>query len=117
MFVSVTRLKLKNFFSLWTFFTKTSFAFRQVRRAEDNFFAETRGFGALTYCTLSGWESESAMRAYRDNGAYLKAMKVSRSITVLLQSAHFESPEKPSWNEALKRMEADPQSIKFGNPS
>ncbi len=52
-------------------------------------------------------------RAYRDSGAHLEAMKVSRSLTVLLQSSHFESAQRPDWGEALAQMERDPKSVKF----
>jgi len=113
VFISVTKLKVKSFWHLIPFFMKSIPAFAQARKAPGNIFTETRTFDLFTYGTLSGWESESAMRQYTASGSHLEAMKVSRFITVLLQSTHFESPERTSWERALELMELDNKSIKF----
>ena len=113
MFISVTKLKIKNIWSLIPFCRRTLPAFAQAKKAPGNIFAETRTFDLFTYGTLSGWESEEAMRRYIGSGAHMTAMKVSREITILLQSSHFELSHPPTWPEALVRMEADLYSIKF----
>jgi hypothetical protein len=116
MFISVTRLKVKGVWRLGTFFMMTVPSFKQAQQAPGNLLAQTHTLGLLTYGTLTAWESEAAMRAYRNSGAHLEAMKRSRSFTTLLQSTHFEATEAPTWPDALARMEADPKSIKFGRP-
>jgi hypothetical protein len=116
MFISVTKLKVRSVWRLASFFMKTMPSLKQAQKAPGNLFAETHNFDLLTYGTLSGWESEAAMRGYRNSGAHLEAMKVSRAMTVLLQSSHFETEERPTLADALARMEADPKSIKYRQP-
>ncbi|MGE3404236.1 MAG: antibiotic biosynthesis monooxygenase [Vicinamibacterales bacterium] len=74
MIVSVTRLHLLSLWSFPTFFWHAMASTRQIRRAPGFIAGWLGGESAYGQWTATVWESEAAMRAFRNSEAHLKAM-------------------------------------------
>jgi len=74
MFVSVTRLRVRRFIDLPVFLWKTQLAKRQVIRVPGFLGGKLLVDGHRTYWTLTVWESDRAMKAYRGSGAHSGVM-------------------------------------------
>lgn len=73
-FVSVTRLRLRALYLFPAFALHTVRSTRQLRSAAGYMAGRVVGSGARTFWTITLWESEAAMRAYRNSGAHMRAM-------------------------------------------
>jgi hypothetical protein len=117
MLISVTRLRLKNWWYLPQFFWINEQAFRQVKRSPG-----FRGGYALmdrnrAFWTLTKWDSAVAMRAYRGSGAHLRAMKKLPGWCDEASVAHWEGESLPDWTEAWRRMQAEGRFTPVNTPS
>ena len=74
MLVSVTRLHLMSLWSFPPFFWHAMASARQIRRAPGFIGGWLGSEDAYGQWTATVWESEGAMRAYRNSDAHLKAM-------------------------------------------
>lgn len=72
-FVSVTRLHLRSVRFLPAFAFHTWRTLRQLRMTP-GFLAGRLAAGGGSYWTLTLWESDAAMRSYRNSGAHRRAM-------------------------------------------
>jgi len=104
MFVSVTRLHLKEKRRLPVFIWHTIRSIIQSRKAEGLKYSSFEKEGWDTYLTLTVWENEVSMKEYRDRGNHLKAMKLSIKITDELESINWEAEDKPTWDECKDRL-------------
>ena len=113
MFISVTRLKVKNLAKMPSFFKHASGSMKQAGKAKrllhKDSYAELL---KLTFWTLSAWESEQDMRNYLRKGAHREAMKKAGDIAIELDSINFTSETIPTWKEARQMLLADPDSSK-----
>jgi len=100
LIVTATQLKVRGLIGLFRFFTRMGAIRRQVACADGVLFVKLRGFH-----TLTGWESIEAMKAFRNTGAHLDAMK---NLTAIgrAKSATWETSHEPTWDEAMRRLEA-----------
>ena len=53
--------------------------------------------------TLSAWQSHDQMKAFRNSGAHLQAMKDLNQVATDARSCTFECDTFPTWDEALKQ--------------
>ena len=106
MFISVTKISLKNIFFIVRFMRHNAKIYQQIGNAKGNISFATSIQNPLVYWTLTTWDSKESMMHFRNSGAHLEAMKDIRNITKGALSGHWESEQKPSWKEAkIKMME------------
>lgn len=118
-FISVTRLRIRSVFYLPQFIW---YVFRSQRQAE-----RSKGFlaGRLmrdkgnAFWTLTAWEDQASMRAYRGAGAHMKAMPKLLDWCDEASVGNWEQPgaELPSWAEAHRRMATGGRLSKVRHPS
>lgn len=98
MIVTVTQIKIKNYFKIFLFFRLVRDTRKQLENCEGHLFAEFKGSK-----TLTGWDSLESMQAFRNSGAHLQAMKNTGRIG-RAKSVTWECAEKPSWATALEKL-------------
>lgn len=105
-FISVTRLRIRSRRYLPPFIWHTFRSFIQARRAPGNLKATTKRAPDGAYWTLSAWESEASMRAYRNSGAHRKAMPKLLEWCDEAAVGHWEQEraELPDWRDARRLM-------------
>src|ERR1700676_3764505 len=116
-FVSVTRLRLRSIF-LPRFVWLNEQVVRQIVKSPG--FREGRLLvdAHLTLWTITVWDSESSMRAYRDEGAHRRAMPElaawcdEASVPRFANRAHF-----PTWDEAHAHMVSSGRASRLRHPS
>jgi hypothetical protein len=119
MFASVTRLRVRSIKYLPAFLWYTSFSRRQVTRAAGFFAGRLLVDPHWTFWTLTVWESERAMKAYRGSGAHGKVMPRLAEWCDEGAYAHWELTDVsiPSWPEAYDYMVAKGRLSPVAHPS
>lgn len=100
MYVSVTGLKTKSFFSSIRFWYLTIPAFRAAQKSEGIIFCENKSLNGYHH-TLTVWKSKSYMLEYFNSPIHLKNMKAFSSIATG-KVLGYESESIPIWDDALK---------------
>ncbi len=118
-FVSVTRLRIRAVRFLPGFFLYTWRSMRQVRRAPGFLAGELASGPSRTYWTVTVWDGEAAMRAYRVSGAHMRAMPKLLTWCDEAAVAHWEEPEAalPTVTEAAQRLGQDGRVSKVLHPT
>lgn len=119
MFVSVTRLRVRSLRFLPLFFLRNYLAQRQVVRAPGFFGGRLLVDRRRTFWTLSVWENERAMKAFRGSGAHGAVMPRLLNWCDEASYAHWEpvSAEVPDWREAYEHLLKDGRLSRVENPS
>ena len=100
MYVSVTALKTKGFFSAIRFWLLAGPTFRQAKSSKGVLFCEVKTVDGFHH-TLTAWETKKDMKKFASSPIHLKAMKVFPKIATGL-TIGYEADEIPSWSEALE---------------
>jgi len=98
VYISITGLKPKGFFSYIKFWTLAIPSFRQAETSKGNLHTSTKNMHGYQ-CTVSAWESREVMLEFMRSGVHLKAMKAFNSIATG-RTYGYESESIPSWDEA-----------------
>src|SRR5574341_548939 len=100
-FISVTRLRARSIFYLPQFFWHTFKVQKQAKSASGMLGGRLLLEARWAFWTMTAWESEAAMRAFRSSGAHMKAMPKLLDWCDEASYAHWEqeSEELPSWAE------------------
>ena len=98
MIVTATELRVSGLRGLWRFFRRMPGIRRQLVTADGLIFERARGFR-----TLTGWESLEAMKAFRNGGAHLDAMRHLREMGNA-KSITWECDGEPDWPTALAKL-------------
>ena len=98
MYISITGLKPKGFFSFLKFWFLAIPSFRQAEKSNGNIHTSTKQMHGYQ-CTVSAWESREVMLEFMRSGAHLKAMKAFHSIATG-RTYGYESETIPNWDEA-----------------
>lgn len=117
--ISVTRLELRGLRFLPSFFLHTTRSQKQLV-ASPGFLAGGTGMESLrAFWTITCWDSLDAMRAFRNAGAHMKAMRRLIDICGAASYAHYEqdSRELPTLEQAHARMLAEGKLSKVRHPS
>lgn len=104
MFLSITRLRIRHWWTLPEFFWRSNAATAQVRKAAGFLGGYILVDRRRVFWTMTGWESEAAMRAYRSSDAHKAAMPKLAGWCDEAAVTHFESDRFPSWTEAWERI-------------
>jgi heme-degrading monooxygenase HmoA len=99
MHITVTSIQLR---SVWQFFALSNHGRKiqsQAQKSPGFVKMKNTGWGKLHF-TLSGWESEAAMKQFARGGAHLDAMKQSAKLATELRTYTYEADQLPDWNTA-----------------
>ncbi|MDX6769617.1 MAG: hypothetical protein SF051_08805 [Elusimicrobiota bacterium] len=100
MIVTATEIRFKSPWAYLVFLAHTMAVKRQMAAAPGLLRFELRWNR-----TLTAWGSEAHMRAFRNGGAHLEAMKATGRIGAA-KSATWEADAFPTWAEAVRRLDA-----------
>lgn len=99
MYISITGLKPRNWFSFFRFWTLAIPSFNQAQKAKGLQSAAVKKIKGYQ-CTLTAWESRDLMLDFMRSGAHLKAMKSFHRIATG-KTYGFEATKLPTWEEAF----------------
>jgi hypothetical protein len=118
-FISATRLRLRSPFYLLPFFWHTIASSKQLVKSAGFIKGKTLVDRKLTFWTLTAWESEATMRAYRNTDAHKKAMPKLQHWCNEASIAHWEedSAALPDWLHVHQRMRVEGRLSKVRKPS
>lgn len=106
MFISITRLRLRHWWYLPAFFLGSNRSITQARKAPGFRKGMTLADRKRAFWTLTGWESEAAMKAYRSSGPHKTVMGKLPGWCDEAAVAHYQADELPPWTEAWERLKA-----------
>ena|SRR5437879_4977056 len=119
MFASVTRLRVRFVRYLPGFVWKTFLAQRQIMRASGFFGGKLLVDTRRTFWTLTVWESEQAMKAFRGSGAHARVMPRLVEWCDEAAYAHWVSTNDtlPDWPEAYEHLVNEGRLSRVARPS
>lgn len=117
--ISVTRLELRGYRFLPSFFFHTYRSQKQLAASPGYLAGGTAMESLRSFWTVTCWQSLDAMRAFRNAGAHMKAMRRLIDICCAASYTHFEqdSAELPTLEQAHARMLAEGKLSKVRYPS
>ncbi len=118
-FISVTRLRVRSFFFLPQFMWGALRSANQAERSGGFLGGKIVRMPRNVFWTVTAWDTEAAMNAYRIAGAHLRAMPKLLKWCDEAAVAHWsqDSAEIPSWQEAHHRMVTEGRLSKVNHPS
>ena len=118
-FISVTRLRVRSLGYLPQFVWRTLQSMRQTRRAYGFMGGKLLREAKNTFWTVTAWEDEAAMNAFRISGAHRGAMPRLLNWCDEASVVHWnqETLELPTWLEAHRRMVKEGKLSKVNQPS
>lgn len=119
MFVSVTRIALRSY-RYWIPFAWDSLrSARQARRAEGFLGGRLMGDGRKVFWTVTAWSDEAAMRAFRNAGVHLAAMRRLPGWCSEASYTHWEqgAPALADAREAHRRVRDEGRLSRVRHPS
>jgi len=118
-FVSLTRLRLRSLRFLPAFMPHTWRSTRQIKTSAGFLGGYLATEGVRGFWTITAWDEEAAMRAYRSSGDHLRAMPKLLAWCDEASVAHWRQAgnELPGPTELLKRMVDEGRLSKVRHPS
>ncbi|MFZ2031424.1 MAG: antibiotic biosynthesis monooxygenase [Vitreimonas sp.] len=116
-FNSITRLRLRSLFTLAAFARETRAIADQARAAPGFLGGGVLAEGWLVFWTRTSWESEAAMKAFRDSGAHRVSMPKLLDWCDEARVAHWEGEPERDWRIIHDRMAREGRTSKVRNPS
>lgn len=117
MFISITRLRIRSWRFMPAFYLWTMRSMKQARVTNGFRGGFTLVDRRRTFWTLTGWESEAAMKAYRGSGAHREAMSKLPNWCDEASVAHWNADTLPSWVEGWERMQKEGRFTPVKYPS
>jgi hypothetical protein len=117
--VSITRLRVRSWTYLPSFFVSALRSALQARRAEGNVAVSILREAHNTFWTRSLWTDEAAMKAFMLSGSHRTVMPKllewcdEASVARWVQ----DSAEEPAWHDVYLRMQRDGRTSKVNHPS
>ena len=117
--VSVTRLRVRSFRFVLPFIWYALRSTLQAKGNPGNFGVRLRKTKRFTFWTLTLWESDSAMRAFRVAPPHRDAMRKLPYWCDEASYAHWNQDDSvmPSWQEAVKKLSVSGEISKVLYPS
>ena len=118
-FVSITRLRIRSIFYLLPFFMDAARSTKQVVRHPNFLKGKTLLDRRFTFWTMTLWDDEAGMRAYRNAGAHKKAMPRLQHWCDEASVVHWQQADDafPEWFDAYRRMKTEGRVSKVKYPS
>ena len=98
MIITATQIKIKSIIGFFHFILNVKNIKTQLTKADGLVFHKFKGFR-----TLTGWENKEAMKAFRNNGHHLDAMKNIKNIGTA-KSITWKAHSEPDWQEAIVKL-------------
>lgn len=98
MIVTATEIKTNSVIAFFRFVPRVFRIQKQLKNIDGLIFMKFKGL-----CTLTGWENEKAMKAFRNSGHHLSAMKSIKNIGKT-KSITWEADSEPNWQEANQKL-------------
>jgi hypothetical protein len=117
MFISITRLRIRGWWFMPAFLWLTQRSAKQARTAAGFKGGFTLVDRKRAFWTMTGWDSEAAMKAYRGSGVHREAMKKLPDWCDEASVAHWMGDALPEWTEAWERMQKDGRFTPVNHPS
>src|ERR1700678_1470899 len=119
MFTSVTRLRVRSFLNLPAFLWMTLRVQRQTRRAPGFLGGRLLVDNLHTYWTLTAWEDEKAMKAFRGSGSHARVMPKLVEWCDEAAYTHWATANDaiPEWPEAYERLLNEGKLSRVARPS
>jgi len=117
--ISVTRLRVRSFLYLPGFLWDTMQSVRQVQRSSGFLGGRLLVNTNYVFWTMTAWQDEAAMNAYRTGGAHRKAMPKLLNWCDEAAVVHWtqDSPEIPEWEQVQQHMSEQGRLSKVNHPS
>jgi heme-degrading monooxygenase HmoA len=117
--ISVTRLRVRSFRYLPGFLWDTFQSVRQVQRSPGFLGGRLLVNAGYVFWTMTAWQDETAMNAYRTGGAHRQAMPKLLNWCDEAAVVHWtqESAEIPEWREAQQHIAEKGRLSKVNHPS
>jgi len=103
-FNSITRLRLRSFFTLPAFLREAAASAREAAAAPGFIGGALLLEGRLVFWTRTAWASEEAMKAYRDSGAHRAVMPKLMRWCDEASVAHWQGEAESDWDAIYARM-------------
>ena len=119
MIISVTRLRVRLAWHLPPFLWWTFLSQRQVMRANGFRGGQLLVDAHRTFWTLTAWDDERAMKAFRGSGAHARVMPKLVRWCDEAAYAHWVASDDmlAEWPEAYERLVSDGKLSRVANPS
>jgi heme-degrading monooxygenase HmoA len=117
--ISVTRLRVRSWTYLPGFLWDTIKSVRQVQRSPGFLGGRLLVNARYVFWTMTAWQDEAAMNAYRTGGAHRQAMPKLLDWCDEAAVVHWtqESPEIPAWQQAQQHVLEKGRLSKVNHPS
>jgi hypothetical protein len=117
--VAVTRLRIRSYRFLVPFAWHAWRSFRQAKHAAGSLGVKTRTAEGLAFWTMTAWQDEAAMHAYRIARPHRDAMPKLLEWCDEAAVAHWnqEFAELPGWETAERRLAESGRLSKVNHPS
>lgn len=116
-FNSITRLKLRSVFTLAAFARETRVITEQARTAPGFLGGGVLAEGWMVFWTRTSWDTEAAMKAFRDTGAHRESMPKLLDWCDEAWVAHWEGETERDWQVIYERLVREGRKSKVRNPS
>jgi hypothetical protein len=117
--MAVTRLRIRSYRFLVPFAWQAWRSFRQAKQAPGSFGVKVRAAEGLAFWTLTAWQDDAAMHAYRRARPHRDAMPKLLEWCDEAAVAHWHqaSAELPGWDTAERRLAESGRVSTVNHPS
>jgi hypothetical protein len=118
-FVSVTRLRVRSLFYLIPFLRANEASVKELKASKGLLKGKELIDQKLTFWTITLWEDEGSMKAFRGSASHRTAMQHLPKWCNEASYHHWiqETNELPSWNTIAERVYSEGKLSKVRNPS
>jgi hypothetical protein len=118
-FISATRLRVKSIFFLPSFFISNEASLKELKVTKGFIEGKELVDKKLTFWTLTLWESDGDMRAFRNSVPHRKAMQQLPNWCDEASYTHWMQEEKslPDWTTVYNKMITEGKTTKVRKPS
>jgi heme-degrading monooxygenase HmoA len=116
-FNSITRLRLRSLFTLAAFAREARAISMQAAAAPGFIGGAVLAEGRLVFWTRTAWESDAAMKAFRDTAAHRDSMPKLVDWCDEASVAHWEGEPEANWSAIHARMAASGRKSRVRRPT